>query len=265
MSKNQFSRGQFHPGVSLAERNARFRLLSSIHYKLSLNFVPVARKGFSGRVQINFCLRNTSSKRILQNIFLDFRSGSIKKMSLNGTPLRSPKHYEHKGERILFSPSLFTKLSDSKCVIDISYTMPFANDSSSHGMIRLEDPLDKEVYIYTVYNPFCTSGIFPCFDQPNLPARYSCSVEVPGRWEAICNTALVRRKKMGPNYICSFKDTVPFPTHMFLLFLGPFDTWTGPTPDGGRRPLKLYSCKSNKYRHPHTGFAFVVDTNDINY
>ena len=40
---------------------------------------------------------------------------------------------------------------------------------------------------YTIFVPARAHEAFPCFDQPDLKARYALTIEVPEDWEALSN------------------------------------------------------------------------------
>ena len=55
-------------------------------------------------------------------------------------------------------------------------------------------------YLYTLFVPDHARSVFPCFDQPDLKARFTLNLTVPDGWVSICN----QTKKPIPTYLFSF-------------------------------------------------------------
>jgi aminopeptidase N len=77
---------------------------------------------------------------------------------------------------------------------------------------------------------------FPCFDQPNLKARYQLALEIPASWRAVANGAEVDPKTVsaeltavsGPGRsMLRFVETRPLPTYLFAFAAGKFQVETG--------------------------------------
>ena len=73
---------------------------------------------------------------------------------------------------------------------------------------------------------------FPCFDQPDLKARFSLSVAAPDDWVVVSNSPMVRHR-------CRwfFEETKPISTYLFAFAAGPFQVLES-------AGLKLYVRKS---------------------
>ena len=56
------------------------------------------------------------------------------------------------------------------------------------GMHYFKDKDDEEEYIYTQFEAVNAHKVFPCFDQPDLKAKYILMVLVPDNWIVISNT-----------------------------------------------------------------------------
>jgi aminopeptidase N len=52
----------------------------------------------------------------------------------------------------------------------------------------------RDGYLYTLFVPDRARTMFPCFDQPNLKAKYSLTLTVPEKWNAIANGKLEKYK-----------------------------------------------------------------------
>jgi aminopeptidase N len=59
---------------------------------------------------------------------------------------------------------------------------------------------------------------FPCFDQPDLKARFTLDLERPAGWSVIGNTAPVAVDDRH----AQFAETCPISTYLFAFAAGPF-------------------------------------------
>ena len=67
--------------------------------------------------------------------------------------------------------------------------------------------------------PSDASTVFPCFDQPDLKARFSLEMVVPRGWRVISNAD--EEKQDGNRF--KFKTTEPISTYLFAFAAGPFE------------------------------------------
>ena len=53
-----------------------------------------------------------------------------------------------------------------------------------------DDALNRnDEFLYTLFVPSRARLAFPCFDQPDLKARYRLTLSVPDGWQAVANGA----------------------------------------------------------------------------
>ena len=77
-------------------------------------------------------------------------------------------------------------------------------------------------FMYTLFVPARASLAFPCFDQPDLKARWTISVEIPSDWVALSNGAEVRGDNLGDRRSVHFAETQPLPTYLVAVAAGRF-------------------------------------------
>jgi aminopeptidase N len=58
---------------------------------------------------------------------------------------------------------------------------------TGEGLHRFVDPVDKEVYLYSQFETFDAHRMFACFDQPDLKATFTFSVDAPEAWRVLSN------------------------------------------------------------------------------
>src|SRR5690606_121075 len=56
-------------------------------------------------------------------------------------------------------------------------------------LTRYHDNAEAADYLYTLLVPADAHGLFPCFDQPDLKARFELSLSVPQDWVVVANGA----------------------------------------------------------------------------
>lgn len=78
-------------------------------------------------------------------------------------------------------------------------------------------------YLYTNFEPFDAHRLFPCFDQPDIKAKYSLTIRAPREvikkcfliafreWQIVSNYPMVQLEYGNAEMIChSHKWTLPF-------------------------------------------------------
>ncbi|MGH3392808.1 MAG: aminopeptidase N, partial [Actinomadura sp.] len=88
---------------------------------------------------------------------------------------------------------------------------------TGEGMHRFVDPVDDEVYVYTLCGPDETPRVFGCFDQPDLKAVYEISVTAPDHWTVLSNGTGERRADGR----WEFAPTRPISTYLTVVTGGP--------------------------------------------
>ena len=63
---------------------------------------------------------------------------------------------------------------------------------------------------------------FPCFDQPDLKARWSLALDVPAGWDTLANGAEATRASIGDRTRLTFAETAPLSTYLFAFATGRF-------------------------------------------
>lgn len=80
----------------------------------------------------------------------------------------------------------------------------------------------REEFLYTLLVPDRARTLFPCFDQPNLKARFTLSMTLPEGWVGVSNGKLLERS--GNRW--SFSQTEPLSTYLFSMVAGELEQVT---------------------------------------
>jgi aminopeptidase N len=85
----------------------------------------------------------------------------------------------------------------------------------------------NDEFLYTLFVPARAQYAFPCFDQPDLKARYRLSLEVPAGWKAVANGAeTAHDERAAGGTRLQFAETQPLPTYLFAFVTGKFSVET---------------------------------------
>ena len=97
-----------------------------------------------------------------------------------------------------------------------------AYEQTGVGLHRFVDPVDGAVYLHTQFEPFDAHRVFACFDQPDLKATYTFSVDAPAGWEVVSNARVVQRPDDGREGRWRFAATPRMSTYLAAIVAGPY-------------------------------------------
>jgi aminopeptidase N len=88
----------------------------------------------------------------------------------------------------------------------------------------------NDEFLYTLFVPARARLAFPCFDQPDLKARYRLRLSVPEGWQAVANGGSRSPQGAQPSgsgaHEVEFEETPPLPTYLFAFAAGKFSVET---------------------------------------
>jgi len=206
------------PGISHELAINRAARVSDLHYALDLAVKPHADT-MPGMETIRFTL---TASGLATDLPLDYRDGTLTTATLNGQTLPTTLTDGH-----LLLPAKFLHAGENK------FEATFASRIATAGaaITRYEDKDDGSEYIYSLFVPMDASMAFPCFDQPDLKARFTLSVNTPSGWNVIANTAFDLFTSMGTVQQTHFPETQPISTYLFAFAAGP---WVSVNPTPGK-------------------------------
>jgi len=119
---------------------------------------------------------------------------------------------------------------------------PAGSREVSIDFVAGDDALNRnDDFLYTLFVPARARLAFPCFDQPDLKARYSLTLTAPSGWQAVSNGGATRvTEGAGPAGVTTteFAETQPLPTYLFSFVTGRFAVETAVR--GGRELRMLH-------------------------
>jgi|RhiMethySRZTD1v2_1073278.scaffolds.fasta_scaffold03387_17 aminopeptidase N len=194
------------PGVSEALARERAASIHDVRYDLRF-VVPSARsEPVRGRATVRVTLNAP------HRLVLDFAQppDRVARVSINGRDAAAQHVDGH-----LIVPAALTKAGDNS--VDVEFT------SGDEALNRSDE------FLYTLFVPARAQLAFPCFDQPDLKARFTLSLEVPESWQAVANGTELEQPgadvPAGRRGV-RFAETPPLPTYLFAFVTGRFSVET---------------------------------------
>ncbi|MBD0401569.1 M1 family aminopeptidase [Flammeovirga sp. EKP202] len=209
-------------GVSQQLAQQRFNTITNVEYDLHLVLPDSPIKRIQSTLHLRFNVNSNS-----EPIVLDFRSDStrITNLIVNNQP---SKHY-YKQEHIIIPTDHLKKGENS-----ISFHF-IAGDQSLNR---------KENYMYTLLVPDRARTLFPCFDQPDIKAKYILSLDMPESWDAIAGEYGVTKPTEKGRKVITFGQTEPISSYLFSFVAGEFKRIEKSV--GGRKYAMLHLEEADK-------------------
>ncbi len=210
-------------GVSRELARHRAARISDVRYQLSIELKPGAPR-FAGSEEITLKLADTASPVVVDFRDLDSAGkiieGTISNVTVNGKPAAG---FSQKNGHIILPAELF-KVGENS--IKLNFESGVA--TAGRPVIRYKDQDDGSEYIYTLFVPMDASLAFPCFDQPDLKARFQFTAYAPVEWLVVsCATQTISfTSHHSSRTVNSFEWTKPISTYQFAFAAGPFKIFT---------------------------------------
>ncbi|SFG65566.1 M1 family aminopeptidase [Prevotella sp. KH2C16] len=172
-------------GVSHALAIERSTSLDNIEYQLHFNIPADKAEKVTGTASLRFYFSGKG------DLVLDFAGDSFDGSCIvNGKQVAAEWVHEH-----IIIPN--RHLLQGKNELSLSFV------SADAALNRHDD------YLYTLFVPAHARTVFPCFDQPDLKAKFSLDLQLPADWKQI-----------------SSADSHPIPTYLFSFTAGKFQEST---------------------------------------
>jgi aminopeptidase N len=96
------------------------------------------------------------------------------------------------------------------------------NTAVATGVHRHVDQADKQVYVWTSFEPDDARRAWACFDQPDLKAVHAFTVTAPENWTVLSNTGDATVEETADGRVWTFTDTPRLSTYVVVVNGGPF-------------------------------------------
>jgi aminopeptidase N len=191
-------------GVPLQLAAERARRVSALRYDLHFTVPSSPSEPIAGRATISFMLSDAAAP-----LALDFAEPATRVSAITAAG-RAVTVNAVDGHLILPATALIAGPNE----IRIEF---LAGEASLN---RNPD------FMYTLFVPARAHLAFPCFDQPDLKARWTLALEIPSQWQAIANGAQIGRRDEAGRTTLTFAETEPLSTYLFAFAAGNFSVET---------------------------------------
>jgi aminopeptidase N len=182
-------------GVSLELAAHRAQTIQDVRYDLWFTIPHSVSEPVFGREAVYFSLSDTSTP-----VILDFEPGrnAIHSISARGRPIGVQFLNGH-----IIVPKEFLTAGENR--LEIIF------DAGDAPLYRNSDSLSAQFASARAHLAF------PCFDQPDLTARFNLELTIPQGWQASSNEQQVRSENAGAYLVVGFVQTPPIPTDLFAF------------------------------------------------
>ncbi|NIN71180.1 MAG: hypothetical protein GTO46_04425 [Gemmatimonadetes bacterium] len=211
------------PGVSQALAQRRAASLSDLRYELHLMIPDSVAQRIHGRATLRFQLASAD-----ESLALDFAAppGSVLSVRADGQPTGFDLVNDH-----IVIPGQDLVMGENSVEVEF-----LAGDASLNR---------NREFLYTLFVPDRARFAFPCFDQPNLKARFQLSLDVPAGWRAVANGRLHASDGDGDRVTFVFAETEPISTYLFSFVAGEFDVIRR---ESGGRVMHMYHRETDSLK-----------------
>ena len=210
------------PGVARELARHRAAHYRDVRYALNIELAPGAET-MEGELEIRVVLDGAAG-----DLVLDWRTPAPKDgkelagvgdIRVNDRRADGPRAPRIVNEHIILPASM---LREGENVVRLSFKSPVSATGTA-AVTRYRDREDGAEYLYTLFVPSDASTAFPCFDQPDLKARFRLAVTAPDSWKVVSNTdAEGVPRPAGGKATTVFPWTEPVSTYVFAFAAGPF-------------------------------------------
>jgi len=189
------------PSLTRQEAQDRARSITVTSYDVTLD-LRTGPTTFESATLIRFTGHQPGDET-----FIDIKAVEVHRVTLNGRELDPAAVNDG---RLLLRD--LAEDNELRC----SATMAYSRDGQ--GLHRAVDPADGEAYVYGHTFLDAAPRVFACFDQPDLKAPYSISVDAPQNWQVLGNGAATRLADGR----WELARTQPLATYFVTVCAGPY-------------------------------------------
>ncbi len=207
------------PGLEHSLALERAKQITDISYALQFTIPEDPKSKAEGDAVIRFSLTEKTPV-----IVLDYKGepDSVKEVQVNGEKEKIEVDHQH---LVLKN----TKKGLNEIKVRYETLAPSLNRGAD--------------FLYTLFVPDRASQAFPCFDQPDLKARFTLKLTVPKEWMVIGNEKVKQSKEQGNVKTYDFNATPLLSTYLFAFAAGKFKSEKA-VRDG--REMNLYYRESDQ-------------------
>ncbi len=189
-------------GVPLALAEYRHGQVSNVEYGLSFTIPKEKEDPINAKLILTLHISESDAP-----LYLDFKEDAdhLKSVMVNG----KSEEIDHRNEHLVIGPQ---NLKSGSNQIEIEFVM---------GELSLNR---NEEYLYTLLVPDRARTLFPCFDQPNIKAKYTLTITAPNDWQVRCGAPEKNALQKEGFTVHEFGQTENISTYLFSFVAGKFQS-----------------------------------------
>jgi aminopeptidase N len=240
--------------LSQTDAAARSARVSDVAY--ALDFTLTGKESFAATTTLSFDLKDNASA-----LTVDLDKATIKSLTVNGKTV-TPQYNKW------FITLAAKDLLKGRNTVVVSYER--LHSTNGEGLHRMVDPVDGRVYTYSHFEPAAAHQMFALFDQPDLKATYTVTVNAPADWTVVSTKRESKVETAADGKRWTFPTTKKLSPYNFSLHAGPYKIWED---NSGKYPMRLMARQSvasqvkpeEWFRYTKAGLAFFDEYFGVPY
>ena len=210
-----------------------------VAYRLDLTVDP-AKPRFSGKVEIDVDLAHAGTR----SLYIHGRGLAVQsvvaRIGRAGAEEGRGATYIY-GTWIAVDPTGVARIDFNQPVpagrvsLLINYDAPFGEGPAGLHRVRVGNAW----YAWTQHESIDARATFPGFDEPGFKVPFTVTLHTPRGLKAVSNAPEIGTTRDGASDIHRFAPTLPLPTYLVAMMVGPFAETQADAPPSAERPEPL--------------------------
>ncbi|MFK8059294.1 MAG: M1 family metallopeptidase [Polaribacter sp.] len=228
-------------GISYELAKYRKQQITDVVYDLHFKIPEDKKNLIQSRLEVNFKVKDLKN-----DVFLDFNedASKLKSIKING----KKSEIKHQKEHLII---------DKKNLVLGENSIEIFFDAGEKSLNRNDE------FLYTLLVPDRASTLFPCFDQPDIKAKYNLRITAPKDWQVLAGGFEESALEVDGFIEHTFKTSDVMSTYLFSFVAGKF---TEETRNPGTFDMHfLYRENSKEKIDESVGEVFKIHQNSIDF
>ncbi|WP_439131975.1 M1 family metallopeptidase [Polaribacter sp.] len=229
-------------GISYKLAKKRKQQIFDVVYHLHFQIPREKEKSISSKLTINFTINDLKN-----DVVLDFndKTSNLKSIVIND----KNAEINHQKEHIIIDKRNLN-LGDNS--VEIIF------DAGEQSLNRNDE------FLYTLLVPDRASTLFPCFDQPDIKAKYNLTITAPKDWNVLAGAVLKVKENTKEDFNTHvFEQSDLMSTYLFSFVAGKF---TEETKNPGAFDMRFLYRENNKEKiNESVGEVYKIHQNALDF
>ncbi|WP_299012058.1 M1 family aminopeptidase [uncultured Polaribacter sp.] len=228
-------------GISYELAKYRKQQITAVVYNLHFKIPKEKTAPIPSKLTLDFTVNDLKN-----DVFLDFNVNktNLKTLHING----EVAEIKHQKEHLIIDKA---KLILGKNTVDVLF------NAGEKSLNRNDD------FLYTLLVPDRASTLFPCFDQPDIKAKYNLRITAPEDWKVLAASFKESSLAIDGFKEHTFKTTDLMSTYLFSFVAGKF---TEETKNPGAFDMRFLYRENNKEKIAESvNQVFEIHQNALNF